>query len=101
MNIPIQALGWAYHTSSRQRQKSAEEVMELLRYCADMNANLLLNIGPRPDGTILEENIQTLEKVGRQLEKGMVFPKIEYEIVYGLPYESETDGSDRKRKSDC
>ena len=69
LNIPIQALGWAYHTSSRQRQKSAEEVMELLRYCADMNANLLLNIGPRPDGTILEENIQTLEKVGRQLEK--------------------------------
>lgn len=62
LNIPIQALGWAYHTSSRQRQKSAEEVMELLRYCADMNANLLLNIGPRPDGTILEENIQTLEK---------------------------------------
>lgn len=75
MNIPIQALGWAYHTSSRQRQKSAEEVMELLRYCADMNANLLLNIGPRPDGTILEENIQTLEKVGRQLEKDG-FPKL-------------------------
>ena len=75
LNIPIQALGWAYHTSSRQRQKSAEEVMELLRYCADMNANLLLNIGPRPDGTILEENIQTLEKVGRQLEKDG-FPKL-------------------------
>ena len=75
LNIPIQALGWAYHTSSRQRQKSAEEVMELLRYCADMNANLLLNIGPRPDGTILEENIQTLEKVGRQLEKDS-FPKL-------------------------
>ena len=65
-------LGWAYHTSSRQRQKSAEEVMELLRYCADMNANLLLNIGPRPDGTILEENIQTLEKVGRQLQNRML-----------------------------
>lgn len=75
LNIPIQALGWAYHTSSRQRQKSAEEVMELLRYCADMNANLLLNIGPRPDGTILEENIQTLEKVGRQLEEDG-FPKL-------------------------
>ena len=49
--------------------------MELLRYCADMNANLLLKIGPRPDGTILEENIQTLEKVGRQLEKDG-FPKL-------------------------
>ena len=32
LNIPIQALGWAYHTSSRQRQKSAEEVMELLTH---------------------------------------------------------------------
>ena len=40
-----------------------------------MNANLLLNIGPRPDGTILEENIQNLDKVGRQLEKDG-FPKL-------------------------
>ncbi len=27
----------------------AKEVMDLLDYCAKVNANLLLNIGPRPD----------------------------------------------------
>lgn len=75
LNIPIQTLGWACNSSPRQRQRSAEEVMELLRHCVNMNANLLLNIDPCPDGTILEENIQTLEKVGRQLEKDG-FPKL-------------------------
>lgn len=75
LNIPIQRLGWAYYSSSQQRQKSVKEVMDLLRHCADMNANLLLNIGPRPDGSILEENICTLEEVGRQLEKNG-FPEL-------------------------
>lgn len=28
--------------------------MDLLNYCAKVNANLLLNIGPRPDGTHLK-----------------------------------------------
>ena len=34
LNIPIQTLGWAYHSSPRQRQKSKDEVMDLLNYCA-------------------------------------------------------------------
>ena len=69
LNIPIQTLGWAYHSSPRQRQKSKDEVMDLLNYCAKINANLLLNIGPLPDGTILEENVKTLGEVGDYLEK--------------------------------
>lgn len=43
--------------------------MDLLNYCAKINANLLLNIGPLPDGTILEENVKTLGEVGDYLEK--------------------------------
>ena len=69
LNIPIQTMGWSYFTSPRQRQKSKEEVLELLNTCAKMNANLLLNIGPRPDGTILEENVKTLKEVGEYLDK--------------------------------
>lgn len=69
LNIPIQTLGWSYHTDPRQHQKTKAEVMELLEHCARMNANLLLNIGPRPDGTILEENIKTLKEVGDHLRK--------------------------------
>lgn len=67
LNIPIQTLGWGYHSSPRQRQKSKEEVMDLLKHCAKMNANLLLNIGPLPDGTILKQNVQTLKEVGDEL----------------------------------
>ena len=69
LNIPIQTMGWSYFNSPRQRQKSTKEVLELLNTCAKMNANLLLNIGPRPDGTILEENVKTLKEVGEYLDK--------------------------------
>lgn len=69
LNIPIQTMGWSYFNSPKQRQKSTEEVLELLNTCAKMNANLLLNIGPRPDGTILEENVKTLKEVGEYLDK--------------------------------
>ena len=62
-------MGWSYTTNPRQRQKSAKEVIQLLDICAKMNANLLLNIGPRPDGTILEENVKTLKEVGEYLDK--------------------------------
>lgn len=69
LNIPIQTLGWAYHSSPKQRQKSTTEVIELLNYCAKIKANLLLNIGPKPDGSILDENIQVLKEVGSIIDK--------------------------------
>lgn len=75
LNIPIQTLGWAYYDNPKQRQKSAKEVMDLLDYCAKVNANLLLNIGPRPDGSILEENVRVLKEVGRKLKEDG-FPRL-------------------------
>lgn len=76
LNIPIQTLGWSYHSSPRQRQKSKSEVLDLLNYCAKINANLLLNIGPLPDGTIIEENITVLKQVGEHIQKNG-FPAID------------------------
>lgn len=69
LNIPIQTIGWAYHDNPKQHQKDVSEVWDLLEYCASINANLLLNIGPRPDGSILDENIKTLNLVGRKIKK--------------------------------
>lgn len=69
LNIPIQSIGWSYHTTPKQRQKNEKEVLELLGLCAKMNANLLLNIGPKPDGTILDENVKVLREVGKELGK--------------------------------
>ena len=40
-----------------------------------MNANLLLNIAPYPDGRIQEENIKTLNEVGKHIEK-YGFPRL-------------------------
>ncbi len=41
LNIPIQSLGWGYHSSPKQRQKSAKEVMDLLDYCAKVKCKLI------------------------------------------------------------
>jgi len=39
----------------------------MLKDAEEMNANLLLNIGPKGDGTIPEEDIITLGEVGKIL----------------------------------
>ena len=73
-------MGWSYFNSPRQRQKSTEEVLELLNTCAKMNANVLLNIGPRPNGIILEENVKTLKEVGDFWIN--MAPEIEYNCIF-------------------
>jgi len=75
LNIPIQTMAWGYLESPRQRQKTKDEVWKLLEDCAQMNANLLLNIAPYPDGRILEENVKTLKEVGERIRKHG-FPKL-------------------------
>lgn len=94
LNIPIQTISWGYHSSPKQRQKTKKEVMELLNYCAKINANLLLNIGPKPDGTILEENIRVLKEVGETLDKEG-FPKIDKK-----EYMKHREGSVQKVEKD-
>jgi len=39
--------------------------MQMLENTKSINANLLLNVGPRGDGSVPEEDIRTLEEVGR------------------------------------
>lgn len=95
LNIPIQTMGWSYHSSPKQRQKSKKEVLELLDICAKMNANLLLNIGPRPDGSILEENIETLKQVGEYLEKNG-FPPLNTKDYMKYRTNSTLKADDRK-----
>jgi alpha-L-fucosidase len=47
--------------------KTATEVIAELADVVSKNGNLLLNVGPRPDGTIAEEEIELLETIGRWL----------------------------------
>ena len=40
--------------------------------CATGGGNLLLNVGPKPDGTIPRQSVSVLRRVGRWLEKRRV-----------------------------
>jgi alpha-L-fucosidase len=59
---------WGYNKSDK-RFKSTRQLLHYLIKAAGMNANFLLNIGPRPDGTIQPEFAQRLREMGQWLQK--------------------------------
>jgi alpha-L-fucosidase len=63
----LQPQGWGYIEKDDGKHKTADLVMEMLKNAKDMNANLLLNTGPLPDGSIHPEDVATLKEVGRRL----------------------------------
>ena len=56
--------------------KSPNEIINCLARCARYDGNLLLNIGPRGDGSVPEESVSRLEVVGDWL-------KVNGEAIYG------------------
>ncbi|MGA0567378.1 alpha-L-fucosidase [Rathayibacter sp. KR2-224] len=56
--------------------KSAGDLIAELADVVSKNGNLLLNIGPRPDGTIAEEEVELLERIGGWLT-------VNGEAIYG------------------
>ena len=46
---------------------TADEVMTMLAEATAKNANLLLNVGPLPDGSLHPDDVATLKEVGRRL----------------------------------
>jgi alpha-L-fucosidase len=59
---------WGYNRDDK-RHKSTKELVQLLVKAAGYDANLLLNIGPKPDGTIQPEFVERLREVGGWLAK--------------------------------
>lgn len=59
---------WGYRITDTT-YKSEEFLIKYLVQTAAKGANLLLNIGPRPDGTLPDESLQRLEAMGRWMEK--------------------------------
>ncbi len=59
---------WAYHAGDNN-WKSAYQVVEMLTTCAASAGNLLLNVGPRADGTIPEESVQILTEAGKWVKR--------------------------------
>jgi alpha-L-fucosidase len=59
---------WGYNQNDTQF-KSTKQLVQLLVKAAGYDANLLLNIGPRPDGTIQPEFVERLREVGEWVAK--------------------------------
>jgi len=59
---------WGYHAADDD-WKTAKQVVRNLITCTRDGGNYLLNIGPRPDGSVPQESVNILATVGRWLEK--------------------------------
>ncbi len=54
---------WGYKAGDA-RHKSVKRLLQTLVRAAGANANFLLNVGPRPDGTIQPEHVEHLQAMG-------------------------------------
>jgi alpha-L-fucosidase len=72
-NLPLEMCetinnAWGYNKNDRSH-KSTRRIVDLLVRAAGYDANLLLNVGPRPDGTIQPEHVERLKEVGDWLAR--------------------------------
>ncbi|MEZ0298188.1 MAG: alpha-L-fucosidase [Candidatus Methylacidiphilales bacterium] len=59
---------WGYHPGDFH-WKDSRSVVEMLLKTANKAGNLLLNVGPAPDGTIPEDSARILREAGKWLER--------------------------------
>ena len=69
---------WAYNANDRNF-KSSSELIRALVEVVSRGGNFLLNVGPRPDGTIQPEFLDRLAAVGRWM-------KVNGAAIYGASY---------------
>ena len=71
-NVPLETCQTIYHSwgydINDYNYKSADQLIQFLVQTAGKGANLLLNVGPRPDGTLPEESVKRLLAIGKWLE---------------------------------
>ena len=66
----LQPHGWGYMAEDDGRHKSSGDVLTMIENAAEINANLLLNTGPLPDGSIHPEDMAALREAGKRLKNG-------------------------------
>ncbi|MBL4605812.1 MAG: alpha-L-fucosidase [Flavobacteriaceae bacterium] len=59
---------WGYQPNDR-KYKTINQIIRIFVDCISMGGNLLLDIGPKPDGTIPEEQVAILKGLGRWTKK--------------------------------
>lgn len=63
----LQRSAWGYNKSEDGKHKTAQEVLSIVEEAWEKGANLLLNTGPRGDGSITEEDVLALREAGKKL----------------------------------
>lgn len=58
---------WGYNKYADGKHMQADDVMKMLDVAQNMDANLLLNTGPLPDGDIDPIDVKTLREVGKRI----------------------------------
>jgi len=69
--MTFNGISWGYIDSKQASNYSytPQQIIKMLNYCSHNGGNLLLNIGPKPDGTIPSEVIPPLTLVGKWLKE--------------------------------
>jgi len=59
---------WGWQPCPSEDWLSTRKVLDMLRTCTAAGGNLLLNVGPQPDGSLPQEAIERLTQVGKWLK---------------------------------
>ncbi len=88
---------WGYKETDTN-YKSPKQIIRIFTECIGMGGNLLLDIGPKPDGTIDEKDEEILLEVGEWITRN---GEAVYETESGLPggffFGNSTLSKDRKK----
>jgi alpha-L-fucosidase len=63
----LQPASWGYDRRDEGKHRTVDDVLRMLERAGHHNANLLLNTGPLPDGSIHPDDVKTLLEVGKRL----------------------------------
>jgi alpha-L-fucosidase len=87
---------WGYQKKDRNF-KSARQCLRMLAECAGMGGNLLLDVGPKSDGTLQPEQVEVLQGMGRWTRK---HAEALFGTVAGLPPAHFYGASTLSKKND-
>ena len=65
----LQPHAWGYNKNTDGKHKKATEILTILADAKKIDANLLLNVGPKGDGSFPEEDIKSLTEAGKKLRQ--------------------------------
>ncbi len=65
--------GWGYKKGMETKNKGLKGLREMLAFSAQFEANLLLNLAPLPDGSLIPIDVEVLKQMGEEL-KAKGFP---------------------------